>query len=327
MNNQPFRWNLQNKRALNAMLQTALHKTVPEIKVPSKDNQKGFAKAKKKIEIEKADIERLQRNSIRSTKKEESFAEDMLQCCARLLAQGAKYDLVFVGRSPESLFDHLSGMLLQTEFKNRLTLLQLSLRHYNKGKPNWYSNTAPLKKYFETVKLDPLSISRRKKPVAFVDLVYTGATFHSLILFLKLWSEDLNLNWQAVRAKIRLLGIVERRKTSPNTFRWQQHKRWKNLLDARSMKNVSIKPSWWAHLGNDQEKATETFDETAWTSESAYRPIRNVYTLVGLQNALYWFELGMQKERRKSFSDLLSEQPEMKEEELRFLVASLRLKH
>ncbi|NLC24613.1 MAG: hypothetical protein GX776_09170 [Oxalobacter sp.] len=38
----------------------------------------------------------------------------MLPCCARIIAFAGNSDLVFVGRSPESFFDLLSGMLFDT---------------------------------------------------------------------------------------------------------------------------------------------------------------------------------------------------------------------
>ena len=49
--------------------------------------------------------------------------------CARILALSEDSDLVFVGRSPESFFDYLSGMLLGTSWAGRLCLLNVSMRH------------------------------------------------------------------------------------------------------------------------------------------------------------------------------------------------------
>jgi hypothetical protein len=38
-----------------------------------------------------------------------AFLDHLLPCCSRVLAFGGDSDLIFVGRSPESIFDHLSG--------------------------------------------------------------------------------------------------------------------------------------------------------------------------------------------------------------------------
>ena len=42
------------------------------------------------------------------------FEDDLLACAARVLAFAGDSDLVFVGRSPQPLFDLLSGLLLDT---------------------------------------------------------------------------------------------------------------------------------------------------------------------------------------------------------------------
>src|SRR5688572_2522645 len=58
----------------------------------------------------------------------DAFSDQLLHCCARVLALGGDSDLVFVGRSPESIFDHLSGLLLDTSWFDRLELLHFSMR-------------------------------------------------------------------------------------------------------------------------------------------------------------------------------------------------------
>ncbi len=42
----------------------------------------------------------------------EEFFEHILPCCARILSFAGDCDLLFVGRSPESIFDHLSGVVV-----------------------------------------------------------------------------------------------------------------------------------------------------------------------------------------------------------------------
>lgn len=42
------------------------------------------------------------------------FQEQLLVACARVLALCDNSSLYFVGRSPESIFDHLSGLLFDT---------------------------------------------------------------------------------------------------------------------------------------------------------------------------------------------------------------------
>ena len=55
-----------------------------------------------------------------------SFPTHLLACCARVVAFSGDSDLIFVGRSPESIFDHLSGLLfgyLYVKFVPRRGLL------------------------------------------------------------------------------------------------------------------------------------------------------------------------------------------------------------
>src|SRR5215510_8083104 len=61
------------------------------------------------------------------------FFDQLLPCCSRVLAFAGDADLIFVGRSPESIFDHLSGLLFETSWFQRLELLQFSMRFYDEG--------------------------------------------------------------------------------------------------------------------------------------------------------------------------------------------------
>lgn len=56
------------------------------------------------------------------------FFEHLLSCCSKVLAFSGDSDLVFIGRSPESIFDHLSGLLFDTSWRDRLELLHFSMR-------------------------------------------------------------------------------------------------------------------------------------------------------------------------------------------------------
>lgn len=319
----PFRWNLKEKRALKAMLEHTVSKNIPDAKIPRSLNQKAFEKAQKLVRQEREQLKLLISHLEHTQKLNSKFQAQMLMCCARILALGADYDLVFLGRSPESIFDFLSGICMESLDKDRLNLLQLSMRMYPAGIKNRRSHKE-LKSYFIATKLDPRSILERKRPVAFIDLVYSGATFYSIILFLKDWTEELGLDWIVVRKKIRFIGIVEQKKTSPKTVRWQQQSRFKGLFPASQVKNVSIQWGFWDFLGNNQHKSTESFTDELWGNENASSPTRNISTLVGLQSALFWFELGCTKEKRHEFSNLLVKQPEMKNESVRGIVISIR---
>lgn len=172
----------------------------------------------------------------------DSFLDHLLACCSRVLAFAGDCDLVFVGRSPESVFDHLSGLLFDTSWFGRLELLHFSMRFREEAEVRKEHPEAirAMRSYLGSLGLSPVGLATRERPAAFIDLVASGDTFGRLVTFLHNWSRDVGYDWNAVRRRVRLVGITERKKTSPNTWRWQQHAAWLPLLGRASVKNVSV---------------------------------------------------------------------------------------
>src|SRR4051812_44737693 len=62
------------------------------------------------------------------------FVSDLRDCCAGVLAaacdarDAAEPDLLFVGRSPESLHDYLRGVCFETSRRERFHMLAFSMR-------------------------------------------------------------------------------------------------------------------------------------------------------------------------------------------------------
>ena len=50
-------------------------------------------------------------------------------CCARVIAMAGDARLVFIGRSPEYLYDYLTGAFAGTSWAGRLTLLNISFKN------------------------------------------------------------------------------------------------------------------------------------------------------------------------------------------------------
>lgn len=190
----PFRWNIQQRAKLGRLLEGP---------------QPGFPE---------------DRSSLYLPEQPPRYPADALseitRECARIVAFSQNASICFVGRSLESLFDYLSGLLIETSWTGRVQLLQFS----------WYGDpdiqvgeVAGLRHYFEHMGFDPFHLRHRERPVAFVDLVESGTTFGNLIAFLSQWTEENGEDWEAMKRKIRLIGLTKRTKTSPNTWRWQQH--------------------------------------------------------------------------------------------------------
>jgi hypothetical protein len=77
----------------------------------------------------------------------------------------------------------------------------------------------------------PAALARQ--PVTFVDVVSAGGTFGELFQLLDEWIDETREPWDVVRRQLRFVGVTIRRKTSPNTWRWQQHASWTTRLPAR----------------------------------------------------------------------------------------------
>ncbi|HEU5367951.1 MAG TPA: hypothetical protein VFU69_05790 [Ktedonobacterales bacterium] len=254
------------------------------------------------------------------------FLDDLLPCCARIIAFAGDSDLFFVGRSPESIFDHLSGLLLETGWADRLRLLQFSMR-------KWFDYLgmdldrsearAGLRAYLASMQLQPEQLARRERPVALVDLVATGGTFRNLIALLHEWSQENGADWGAVKRKVRIVGITQREKQGPHVWRWQQHADWLSLLARGAVKNVSAPLVFWLYLGNTQDKVTEAYTPWRWANEEPIVPSYTDEHLRALRLAVKLFDLGRTRERRAAFARLLSQEPAMSHPWFRALVREL----
>lgn len=254
------------------------------------------------------------------------LTEDLLSCCSRIVAFSDNSNLVFVGRSPESIFDYLSGLLFDSDWFQRLELLHFSIRFQeeNKIREEHPEAITAMREYLQHLGLHPEIIATKNRPIGFVDLVATGDTFGRLITFLYNWSNEIKFDWNAVKRRIRIIGITERKKTSPNTWRWQQHSDWISLLGTQAVKNVSISYDLWNYLGNYQPKVSLSYTPSCWGDPALALPSYTEEQLKALRLAFDLFELGRSKEKREEFATLLTNESAMKHKWFRNLVSNLR---
>lgn len=254
------------------------------------------------------------------------FEQDILTCCSRVLAFAGNSELVFIGRSPESVFDQLSGLLYDSSWFERLILLHFSMRFCSEAsiRQELPGAIPALRAYFESLSLDPRGLIHRPRPVALIDLVDSGDTFGRLIRFLANWSDEENCHWEAVRAKIRLIGLTMRTQTSPKTWRWQQQAKWIHLLGTSAVKNVSLPPELWLYIGNTQPKVSRSYTPEDWGELQASKPSYLSEQLKALRLAHFLFERGRKPELRQSFARMLVREPAMNEAWFRKLVLEIR---
>lgn len=255
-----------------------------------------------------------------------NLPDDLLRCCSRILSFSDDSNLVFVVRSPESIFDYLSGLLFDSVWFERLELLHFSMRFQeeNKIREEHPQAISAMREYLQHLGLHPEMVATKNRPVGFVDLVASGDTFGRLIIFLFNWSNEIKFDWKAVKRRIRIIGITERKKTSPKTWRWQQHSDWISLLGLKSVKNVSISYNLWNYLGNYQQKVSPSYTPSRWGDPALGSPSYTNDQLMALRLAFDLFELGRTKQKRGELASLLTKESAMKHNWFRNLVMDLR---
>ncbi|MDW3650790.1 MAG: hypothetical protein R8P61_27185 [Bacteroidia bacterium] len=250
-----------------------------------------------------------------SIKLDDEFLGELISSAARILAFSGNAYCYFVGRSPENYFDLLTAAFYeQKNLRDRINLFQFS-RGYSTFEELLAQNKTEVESLFSYMKeigLSPQQILGRKEKTAFIDLVYSGSTFEALLSLYKYWTEREKENWPEVRKKMRIVGITERTKNSPNTWRWQQQADWIDLIGESRVKNVSITYGLWTYLGNHQSKTTLSHHPDKWGKEAAEKPERSTYNREGLQIARKIFLLGRSKKGREELRRQLIKQNEMK---------------
>jgi hypothetical protein len=255
-----------------------------------------------------------------------AFLDELRECCARVMAAAADGDLVFVGRSPESLYDYLSGVLDETSWRERLVLLNFSMRNDTSEEVARLhpQGLRAIRGQLDAAGLSPAGMAASERPQVFVDLVYAGKTFGRLLGLLEHWARETGVDVAAVHRRIRFLGVTEREKNSPNTWRWYQKAEWAGRVPRRALRSVSIAPWTWSYLGDNQKKVGRWHPPLFWGAEEWARPPRNDDALEALRLAYAIHQHGRDPAERQRFAALLAAQREIREPAVRRLVLELR---
>jgi hypothetical protein len=253
------------------------------------------------------------------------FFSDLEHCCTRIIALCGDADLVFVGRSPESIFDLLSGLLSATSWAARCSLLNISIHESTDQITRHYPGAVgAAREQFTWLHLAPEHIATRARPVALVDIVSTGGTFGALADFYLSWARECGVDVNAVKRRLRFVGLTCRTKTSPKTWRWQQHAPWTRQFRPNQIKNVSVNPNLYIYLGGQQLKTMRSNPPWRWGDAAFQQPPRDPQHLVALQHAVYLYERGCDRTQQLQFAARLARQPELRHGWLRALVSELR---
>lgn len=255
------------------------------------------------------------------------FRDELVECAAKVIARSGNGDLYFVGRSLDSMFDLLSGALAGRQpvihrlpFSFRRPVVRSTAQRW-KPRPLTPGERAQARRIMATVHLTPHALARRRRPATFVDVVSGGSTFAELVQLLHEWVGDDRESWPVIRRKLRFVGVTMRRRTSPNTYRWQQHAAWTAALPASAIANVSMDAPVWCHLADEQTKLTRSFGPERWLAETG--PERDERTRQALAEALALVAYGRSETGRRALARAMAGEPALAKSWLRTLVTRL----
>lgn len=253
------------------------------------------------------------------------YLDDLRECSAKVLARSDQRNLIFVGRSPENIFDYLSGIFQNTSWEDKIENLNISNRFKKIADianelPESYKS---LKQHCELLHLSPEQLISSEVGICFVDLVCEGNTFDRLFEFYDRWSMEEKVDVASVWKKLRFLGITSRKKNSPNTWRWYQHADWITNNRDLTAQSISIDQFFWSHMGDHQPKTIKSNPPERWNDESILSPPRSENQLQALRVAYEIYKFGLSD--KLNFSKELAKLQEYKEPWLRTL--SLEIKN
>jgi hypothetical protein len=250
--------------------------------------------------------------------------EEVRLCCARVIAMAGDARLVFLGRSPESLYDYLTGALAGTSWARRCTLLNISLKGSDCVWTDLDSTTrSAFSEQFRARDLDPAAIAASDHPIALVDLIYGGETFGKLTALLFAWAAAERVDDRALRRRLRIVGITERQDAGPKSQRWRRLD-WAERFPPRAVKGVSIPPWFWTRLGDSEQKVSRSNPPARWADPEMARPPRGPQHVEGLRLALALHNAGRASVERDALAAAIANEPAIRHRWCRTLVSELR---
>lgn len=257
------------------------------------------------------------------------FLDSLVGCAGKVVARSGDGDLFFVGRSLDSMFDLLSGALSGAGTAPQVHRLPLSFARKGavvggrwRKRPLDAGELRQARRILDASGLAPQALARRSRPATFADVVHAGSTFTELFTLLQDWIAEDRAQWDVIRRKLRFVGVTVRHKTSPNTFRWQQHASWTRLLPARAVVNVSLDWPAWTYLADQQVKLTRSFTPERWLAEAA-GPDHGEPARQALAEAVALVAYGRSAAGRTELARAISGEPGLAQPRIRSLVTTL----
>jgi hypothetical protein len=253
------------------------------------------------------------------------FLADLEACAAKVLARcGNARRLYFVGRSPTSICDYLTGALESTSWASRPVRLPFSMRDADDRRR--VLADARLRRQLQAnlgfLGLHPWDLQRGRGGVAFVDLVAAGGTFANLAVLLQSWTAEVGGQWDVVRRKLRFVAITAERRPSPGLRRLQDRATGLELVPRSAVTEIAVDGRVWTHFGDDQPKVERSFHHRRWGHVDG--PRYEDHVLEAVATAATIVELARTGPARRRLTQMVATEHEFSERWLRGLVAELR---
>ncbi|WP_328402440.1 hypothetical protein OHS70_29915 [Streptomyces sp. NBC_00390] len=257
------------------------------------------------------------------TRPHDRFLGELTACTAKVLARAEGADLVFVGRSLDSMYDLLTGAFEHSGWEGRLLRLPLSGLCDDDWGP---AERHRLREHLAAAGLEPYALARRARPIALLDVVHQGTTFTTVHRQLADWIEESREPWPVIRRKLRYIGVTEQGTTSPHHWRWQQDRAhdWVRTLPAGHVVNVSLDSRMWSELADRQPKVTPGFPPHQWFDVETTTKTRHRHLAHALAFARALVEAGRSRAVRDALIRLMGREPGFAGREQRRLALALR---
>lgn len=252
------------------------------------------------------------------------FADEVRRCCARVIAAAGDSQLVFIGRSPESLFDYLSGAFAETRWARRLAMLNVSFRSCD---GHWSDLDAAARtaiaEQFRSVGLNPLGIVSSRRPIALIDLICSGDTFERLTTLLATWAAAEGIDERAIWRRVRIVGITRYYPPDIAPTSWKRLE-WAVRFRPRALEGISVPDWFWTYLGDDQLKVSRSNPSWCWADPSMTRPPREPERGAALRVASALYQRARGRAERDALIADLAEHAAMRHAWYRGVQAELR---
>lgn len=240
------------------------------------------------------------------------FRNELARCSAKMMALSGGGELYFVGRSLDSAYDYLKGILAQTAWANRLRRLDFSMFYESEVevKKRYPTALIELRAYLTYMGLHPQQLAQRTAPLTFVDIVSRGVTLERLLGLLYNWCKEYpEVDWNTIKPKLHIVGITRQSsRPGPKHWRWQQHSGWVKLLETGAIKNVAMQNFLWYFLADKQIKVSCSYTPRLWGDKKVMIPSYHPRRLQALRKEVILYQKGCQTEERLYFAGLLAEQ-------------------